>query len=88
MPSTHYPPFACGTYPHLRTKRVRVDSTNASGYMTVIENGLFQFGHSKDHRPDLFQLKPHENLSERQEIAPYCIKIRCYRSIVFYAQLM
>lgn len=41
----------------LRTKRVRVDSTSASGYMTVMENGLFQFGHSKDHRPDLPQLK-------------------------------
>lgn len=41
----------------LRTKRVRVDSTSASGYMTVTENGLFQFGHSKDHRPDLPQLK-------------------------------
>jgi transposase len=25
--------------------------------MTVTENGLFQFGHSKDHRPDLLQLK-------------------------------
>ena len=41
----------------LRAKRVRVDSTSASGYMTVMENGLFQFGHSKDHRPDLPQLK-------------------------------
>lgn len=41
----------------LRTKRVRVDSTSASGYMRVTENGFFQFGHSKDHRPDLPQLK-------------------------------
>lgn len=41
----------------LKAKRVRVDSTSASGYMTVMENGLFQFGHSKDHRPDLPQLK-------------------------------
>ena len=41
----------------LSAKRVRVDSTSASGYMTVTENGLFQFGHSKDHRPDLPQLK-------------------------------
>jgi transposase len=41
----------------LRPKRVRVDSTTASGYWTVTENGLFQHGHSKDHRPDLPQLK-------------------------------
>lgn len=41
----------------LRVKRVRVDSTSAKGYMSVTEDGLFQFGHSKDHRPDLPQLK-------------------------------
>lgn len=36
---------------------VRLDSTTASGYWTVTEEGLFQFGHSKDHRPDLPQVK-------------------------------
>ena len=41
----------------LRPRRVRVDSTTASGYWTVTEDGLFQQGHSKDHRPDLPQLK-------------------------------
>jgi transposase len=41
----------------LRPQRVRVDSTTASGYWTVTKEGLFQFGHSKDHRPDLAQLK-------------------------------
>jgi transposase len=41
----------------LRVKRVRIDSTSAKGYMSVTEDGLFQFGHSKDHRPDLPQLK-------------------------------
>jgi len=35
----------------------RVDSTSASGYGTVTPDGLFQFGHSKDHRPDLPQVK-------------------------------
>lgn len=35
---------------------VRVDSTTANGYWEVTEDGLFQFGHSKDHRPDLPQL--------------------------------
>ncbi len=36
---------------------VRLDSTAASGYAKVSPDGLFQFGHSKDHRPDLPQLK-------------------------------
>lgn len=40
----------------LKPKRVRVDSTAASGYGTVSEEGLFQGGR-KDHRPDLPQLK-------------------------------
>jgi len=35
----------------------RVDSTSASGYGQVTPDGLFQFGHSKDHRPDLPQVK-------------------------------
>jgi transposase len=41
----------------LSTERVRIDSTTAIGYGMVSEEGLFQFGHSKDHRPDLPQLK-------------------------------
>ena len=41
----------------LRTERVRLDSTTASGYWTVSAEGLLQFGHSKDHRPDLPQVK-------------------------------
>jgi len=41
----------------MKLRRVRVDSTTVSGYWTVTEEGLFQFGHSKDHRPDLPQLK-------------------------------
>jgi transposase len=36
---------------------VRVDGTTVSSYGTVTEEGLLQFGHSKDHRPDLPQLK-------------------------------
>ena len=35
----------------------RADSTSASGYGQVTPAGLFQFGHSKDHRPDLPQVK-------------------------------
>ena len=36
---------------------IRLDSTALSGYWPVTEDGLFQLGHSKDHRPDLAQLK-------------------------------
>ena len=41
----------------LKVEVVRVDSSTASGYVSVTEDGLFQFGHSKDHRPDLPQVK-------------------------------
>jgi transposase len=41
----------------LQPERVRLDTTTASGYWSVTEDGLFQFGHSKDHRPDLPQVK-------------------------------
>ena len=41
----------------LSAKRVHIDSTSASAYATVSDNGLFQFGHSKDYRPDLPQVK-------------------------------
>jgi transposase len=36
---------------------IRLDSTTSCGYHTVESDGLMQFGHSKDHRPDLPQLK-------------------------------
>lgn len=42
---------------NLKPYCVRIDSTTASGYGQVTEDGLFQFGHSKDHRPDLSQVK-------------------------------
>jgi len=35
----------------------RIDTTTASSYGQVTEEGLLQFGHSKDHRPDLGQVK-------------------------------
>jgi transposase len=41
----------------LTTERIHVDSTTASTYASVSEGGLFQFGHSKDYRPDLPQVK-------------------------------
>jgi transposase len=42
---------------NLKPQRVRLDRTTASGYWTVTSDGLFQYGHSKDHRPDQPQLK-------------------------------
>ena len=40
----------------LQSKRVRIDATTVSGYHTGSEDGLFQFGHSKDN-PALRQIK-------------------------------
>lgn len=42
---------------NLKRKCVRIDTTTASCYWQVTEDGQFQFGHSKDHRLDLTQLK-------------------------------
>jgi transposase len=36
---------------------VRLDSTTSYAYHEVTADGLLQFGHSKDHRPDLPQIK-------------------------------
>ena len=41
----------------LQAQCVRIDTTTASSYAEVTEQGLLQLGHSKDHRPDLPQLK-------------------------------
>ncbi len=41
----------------LPTQRVHVDSPSASAYTSVSEEGLLQFGHSQDHRPDLPHVK-------------------------------
>jgi transposase len=41
----------------VQPERVRLDSTTARGYWSVTEDGRFPFGHRKDHRPDLPQVK-------------------------------
>jgi len=41
----------------LNAEIARIDTTTASSYGQVTEGGLLQFGHSKDHRPDLGQVK-------------------------------
>ena len=46
----------CQVY-QLPVEQVRLDSTTSCGFHTVTEGGLMQRGQSKDHRPDLPQLK-------------------------------
>jgi transposase len=46
----------CEVY-ELPLQRVRLDATTTYGYHTITPEGLMQLGHSKDHRPDLPQLK-------------------------------
>ena len=41
----------------LEASCVRLDTTTVSSYADVNEEGLLQLGHSKDHRPDLPQVK-------------------------------
>jgi transposase len=41
----------------LALEGVRLDSTTTYGYHAPDEDGVMQHGHSKDHRPDLPQLK-------------------------------
>ncbi len=41
----------------LGRKRIRLDATTAASYLDVTAEGLVHFGHSKDHRPDLPQIK-------------------------------
>ena len=51
---------------------VRLDSTTSYGYHDVTAEGLLQFGHSKDHRPDLPQLKLMAAVAQ-----PTCQSIAC-----------
>jgi transposase len=47
---------SCEVY-EIPVEQCRLDSTTSYGYHTVEPEGLLQHGHSKDHRPDLPQLK-------------------------------
>jgi transposase len=49
--------LACFSVYQFPTDCVRLDSTTSCGYHTSEIDGLMQLGHSKDHRPDLPQLK-------------------------------
>lgn len=48
----------------LEVTQVRLDSTTTYGYHQVTEEGVMQYGYSKDHRPDLPQLKLMAALAE------------------------
>jgi transposase len=47
----------CEVYALPPVERVRLDATTSYGYHAVADGGLMQLGHSKDHRPDLPQIK-------------------------------
>jgi transposase len=47
---------SCEVY-EIPVAQCRLDSTTSYGYHTIDPDGLMQYGHSKDHRPDLPQLK-------------------------------
>jgi transposase len=47
----------CEVYTLPPVQQVRLDATTSYGYHAVDDDGLMQLGHSKDHRPDLPQIK-------------------------------
>ncbi len=47
----------CDVYALPPVERVHLDATTSYGYHAVDDEGLTQLGHSKDHRPDLPQIK-------------------------------
>ena len=59
----------------LEVERVHLDSTTAYGYHEVSETGVMQYGYSKDHRPDLPQLKLMAALAEP---AGQCLAVDLY----------
>jgi transposase len=48
---------SCFEVYELPKKVIRVDTSTSCGYHSIEPDGLMQLGHSKDHRPDLPQLK-------------------------------
>jgi transposase len=49
--------YSCFDVYELPKDCFRVDATASCGYHTITDEGIMQLGHSKDHRPDLPQLK-------------------------------
>ena len=59
----------------LEVECVRLDSTTSYGYHAITETGVMQYGYSKDHRPDLPQLKLMAALAEP---AGQCLAVDLY----------
>lgn len=59
----------------LEVECVRLDSTTSYGYHEITETGVMQYGYSKDHRPDLPQLKLMAALAEP---ASQCLAVDLY----------
>ena len=51
-------------------ERVRLDATTSYGYHAIDDDGLMQLGHSKDHRPDLPQIKLMAAAAEPSWVVP------------------
>jgi transposase len=49
--------YSCFEVYELPKDAFRLDTTTSCGYHTIEPDGIMQLGHSKDHRPDLPQLK-------------------------------
>jgi transposase len=47
----------CDVYALPSVERVHLDATTSYGFHAIDDDGLMQLGHSKDHRPDLPQIK-------------------------------
>jgi transposase len=47
----------CDVYALPPVERVHLDATTSYGFHAIDDDGLMQLGHSKDHRPDLPQIK-------------------------------
>jgi transposase len=47
----------CEAYALPPVERIHLDATTSFGYHAIDDDGLMQLGHSKDHRPDLPQIK-------------------------------
>jgi transposase len=47
----------CDVYALPPVQRVHLDATTSYGFHAIDDDGLMQLGHSKDHRPDLPQIK-------------------------------
>ena len=60
----------CDVYALPPVERVHLDATTSYGYHAIDDDGLMQLGHSKDHRPDLPQIKLMAAAAEPERLVP------------------